>query len=223
MSGSPQERREYQRIKLDLPLGGRFGPTNVLILDVGLGGALLEHHAPISLSEKRKLTFLWDGHELAFNAELVQTNLSRFVDSERVNPVLASNLHFLDAIGDSDRLLRRMIGAQVAQALDLQKANARGLGTESIGDATVSRLITVRTEAPREYISCRLMGSQWKKTPTQRITQPPDGFTVAASEADVDLLCRTYQASDQEGRRLIRALAELSLSTGKLSRVRYEP
>lgn len=220
MSGSPQERREYQRIKLDLPLGGRFGPTNVLILDVGLGGALLEHHAPITLSEKRKLTFLWDGHELAFNAELVQTNLSRLADSERV---FASNLHFLDGIGDSDRQLRRMIGAQVAQALDLQKANARGLGTESIGDATVSRLITVRTEAPRQYISCRLSGSQWKRTPTQKTTQPPDGFTVSASEADVDLLCRTYQASDQEGRRLIRALAELSLSTGKLSRVRYEP
>lgn len=222
MNGLRKERREYQRIRLEQPLQGRFGPTNVLILDVGLGGALLEHHANVPLGERRKLIFQWDSREISFNAELVQSKVARFAESEgKTVPVLASNLHFLDAIGDSGRVLREMIGAEVAYALDLQKANARGMGIESIGDSTISRLI--RADVPRGYISCRLAGSQWKKTSTIKTTQPADGFTVAASEADVDLLCRTYQASDQEGRRLIRALAELSVSGAEDKPVRYEP
>ena len=42
--------------------------------------------------------------------------------------------------------------------------------------------------------------------------QPPDGFTVGAHEVEEELqaLCQTYEVADEEGRRLIRLVAELS-------------
>ena len=43
--------------------------------------------------------------------------------------------------------------------------------------------------------------------------QPTDGFTVAAyeDEEELETLCRTYEQADEEGRSLIRLVAELSV------------
>ena len=45
--------------------------------------------------------------------------------------------------------------------------------------------------------------------------QPEDGFTVASweDEAELETLCRTYETSDDEGRQLIRLVAELSVNS----------
>jgi hypothetical protein len=44
--------------------------------------------------------------------------------------------------------------------------------------------------------------------------QPQIGFTVArwSESEDIKRLCQVYEASDEEGRRLIRLFAELSVS-----------
>jgi len=47
--------------------------------------------------------------------------------------------------------------------------------------------------------------------------QPRNGFTVGAyeDEDDLETLCRTYEAADEEGRSLIRLVAELSVNSEK--------
>jgi hypothetical protein len=47
--------------------------------------------------------------------------------------------------------------------------------------------------------------------------QPNNGFTVAAYEDDEELesLCQAYEIADEEGRRLIQLVAELSARTVK--------
>ena len=56
--------------------------------------------------------------------------------------------------------------------------------------------------------------------------QPANGFTVSAAETDenVSMLCDAYEAGDAENRRLIRIMAELSISKAEgIPTRRYEP
>ena len=59
-----------------------------------------------------------------------------------------------------------------------------------------------------------LTDGKWRRSETTRADQPPNGFTVSADVRPyyVDLLCETYQASDEEGRKLTQTLAQLSIS-----------
>lgn len=224
MSSPAQERREYQRIRLDEPLVGRFGAVNVMILDIGISGALIEHHTKIAPGERHKLTFSSNEKEIALMAEVVRSTVGRFAGTaEKKTPVYSSGLHTLAVMEESEHALREMIAGYVTRALDLQKANARGLGSEPIGAETLARLIGGRSDA-KGYLTCRWDGRTWKKTASLKATQPADGFTVSASEKDVDKLCRTFRSADEEGRRLIRMLAELSVAPSQQSPpVRYEP
>ena len=58
---------------------------------------------------------------------------------------------------------------------------------------------------------------QWWRIPTKSPVQPIDGFTVAAYEDDeeVHALCSSYESADDEGRRLIRLVAELSVLSAR--------
>lgn len=54
----------------------------------------------------------------------------------------------------------------------------------------------------------------WRRRRVFIPEQPAIGFTVARTEdtEEMQRLCRVYQASDDEGHRLIRLFAELSVS-----------
>lgn len=45
-------------------------------------------------------------------------------------------------------------------------------------------------------------------------SQPPNGFTVAASTSpdEIEMLCKVYESANGETRKVIRACAELSLT-----------
>jgi len=61
---------------------------------------------------------------------------------------------------------------------------------------------------------------------TKEPRQPMNGFTVSASESDesLSLLCEAYEAGNIEARRLIRTMAELSISKSEgIPTRRYDP
>ncbi|PYQ35906.1 MAG: hypothetical protein DMF57_01655, partial [Acidobacteria bacterium] len=64
------------------------------------------------------------------------------------------------------------------------------------------------------FICYRLENSRWHKRSVFLPEQPQVGFTVArwSESEDIKRLCQVYEASDEEGRRLIRLFAELSVS-----------
>lgn len=220
------ERREFQRLDLERPVVGRFGATNILIVNIGVAGALLEHHAEVGVGDQRRLVFQWANFEIQLSAEVVRSTVERFTGSgDKKTPVYRTGVKFLEAFGESDEWLRQMIAFYVTRALELQKANARGVPFDeaSFPDPSMKKMMGGRADS-QGYICCRLDSDGWKRQSTLKAAQPEDGFTVSASEPNIDLLCQSYEETGEEGRHLIRMLAELSVSgVQQKPPRRYEP
>jgi hypothetical protein len=196
------ERREFQRLRLDPPVSGTFGATPVTIVEVGVLGACIRHPAPAA-GEKNELRFTWGGTEIGMRCEVVRT----FAAKE--SGVTMSGLRFLAALGDSGDHLRSMLAQLVVRAIESRyDASATRLHIRQVdGDKTVRG-------ADAQFLSFRLENSAWRRRHVFLPEQPAVGFTVARGEdaEEMQRLCTVYEASDEEGRRLIRLFAELSVS-----------
>jgi len=197
-----EERREFQRLRLDPPVSGTFGTTPVTIVEVGVLGACIQHPTPAA-GEKNELRFTWGGTGIAMRCEVVRTF------EGRETGVTMSGLRFLAALGDSGDHLRSMLAQLVVRAIESRyDASATRLHIRQVdGDKTVRGL-------DAQFLSFRLENSTWRRRPVFLPEQPAVGFTVARGEdaEEMQRLCTVYEASDEEGRRLIRLFAELSVS-----------
>jgi hypothetical protein len=208
------ERREFQRLHLAKPILALLNSKqNALILDIGVGGGLIEHHGPAKHGDRFDLAFRWKGEDVRFLCDVMRSRVVR----ER--PAAASvtshsGVHFVEAIGDSAAHLTDLMATFVGKVLAAQRANAAGDGggphaltLEQIGGARRARSLG--------WLTYRLRDGAWKVSPSSSPHQPTDGFTVAAHEVEEELqtLCSTYESADEEGRRLIRLVAELSPRT----------
>ncbi|MEO6487497.1 MAG: hypothetical protein ABIO78_06095, partial [Thermoanaerobaculia bacterium] len=73
---------------------------------------------------------------------------------------------------------------------------------------------------------CEWIEGRWRRSDSVTSEQPHTGFTVSADlhPSQVDLLCKTFEGSNDEGRRLTRILAELSIKKTEGTPIRkYEP
>jgi hypothetical protein len=201
-----EERREFQRLCLTAPVPGTFGTTAVSIVEVGVLGARIQHAAAIEVP-RAELRFSFDGREIAMRCELVRTfgaDEKRYPDTG-----LMSGLRFVAAIGESGDHLRAMLGQLVVRAIETRHdASATRLRIRTVdGDKTVRGV-------DAQFLSFRLEHGSWRKRHVFLPEQPLTGFTVARGEDadEMQRLCTVYEASDDEGRRLIRLFAELSVS-----------
>jgi hypothetical protein len=194
---SGPERREFQRLALDPQVTGTLGPSPVVVLEIGILGARVRHERPLNF-DTAELRFGYRADEIGMRCQVV-----RAINKNE------SGLRFIAAIGDGGDKLRDMLGELVSRAFDARRAVPKN---------TVNRLIvdgdnTVRGK-DAGYLSYRLEEGSWKKRRVFLPEQPTSGFTVAsASDSDeLQQLCTLYESSDDEGRRLIRMFAELSVS-----------
>lgn len=208
------ERREYQRLKLSKPILATMRDANALILDVGVAGAFLEHYGTVEPGDRFQLSFRWQGEHVEFGCEAARTSVVRDATGDGTTPVSHTGVRFIQAVGDSDRLLQNLIGSFVSHILEAQKSNASGGGEVSPGATILAHLGDARRMRSRGYIISRLLddGSWWTGQ-TKSARQPIDGFTVGdhEDEEEIQALCRTYESCDDEGRDLIRMIAELSV------------
>jgi hypothetical protein len=196
MHGKGEERREFQRLHLDTPLDGTFAGGPVSIVEMGVLGAGLQHDAPLP-AKHGELNFSFEGGHVSMRCEVVRTVNDHY-----------SGLRFVAAVGDSGDHLRRILATLVLKAFEAR----RDAPTEPL--ATVDGDRTVRgTDA--QFLCYRLEHGTWHRRRVFLPEQPTVGFTVARSEdsEEIQRLCRVYAASDDEGRRLIRLFAELSVSS----------
>lgn len=201
-----EERREFQRLRLDPPLAATFGDREVHLLEVGVLGARM-HHPPSLELPRAELRFHWGGDDITMRCEIVRT-----VGPDRAKypgQGCESGIRFLAALGQSGDRLRAMLAEIVMRALEERHdASATRLHIRQIdGDKTVRG-------ADAQFLSYRLENGAWHRRPIFLPEQPVVGFTVARGEDTDELrrLCEVYEASDDEGRRLIRLFAELSVS-----------
>lgn len=190
------ERREFQRLRLDSPVPGTFGNVEVTIVEVGILGARIEHTTPLP-SQYDDLVFRFGGNPIHMRCEVVRT-------SDAV-----SGVRFLAAVGESGDHLRDMLARLVVLELERKHdSSATRLRIRAIdGDRTVRG-------ADAHFLSYWYEGGEWRRRRVFLPEQPALGFTVARGEdaEEMQRLCAVYAASDEEGRRLIRLFAELSVS-----------
>ena len=201
----PDERREFQRLNVDPPIPATMGTDPVSILEIGVLGARVLHSTALDAATV-ELRFAYNGGEVDMKCEVVRTmpRKSPYPDSG-----FESGLRFLAAIGDSGDRLREMLGELVAGEINARRAH----GGATIQAPSVDGDKTVRSK-DAGFISFRFENGKWAKRAVFLPEQPKSGFTVSQSSDATELqrLCAVYEASDEEGRRLIRLFAELSVS-----------
>jgi hypothetical protein len=206
MQSTGEERREFQRLILGQPLAGTFQSVPVVLIEMGILGTRVLHKIPFD-SQRGDLRFVYDGNVVAMRCEVMRTSE---VDPARYGGAgLASGMRFLAAVGDSGNHLRSMLVQLVSRALD-QRGD---VSTPELRLNPVDGDRTVRgTDA--QFIAYRYDDGAWKRRAIFLPEQPPLGFTVAKKEDPVEMqrLCEVYEASDEEGRRLIKMFAELSVT-----------
>lgn len=216
VSGS--DRRRFQRLSLANPAVATLGGRTALVLDLGVGGALVEHEGEIAPGSRTSLRIRWYQYEIDLTCQAVHSRLvNRSTDTRTA--VSHSGLRFVDLSADTRHELQTMMATMVGRILAAQKANARGdyEGDRIDSGAILSDLGRARRSRIGGLVSYKLKGNMWWRTPTTSSSQPQDGFTVAAyeDESDLETLCEAYVRSDPEGRRLIRLVAELSAASVK--------
>jgi hypothetical protein len=199
----PDERREFQRLALRPPIKGTLGSTPVSILEVGVLGARLQHAKAFD-GEYADLRFSYNGQDIGIKCEVVRTFPHASEDG------MLSGVRFLAAIGEGGDRLRDMLGVLVMKEIDRRRTSP---GSSPLPSRSVDGDNTVRG-ADAGFLCYRFENGKWNKRAVFLPEQPSAGFTVArVSDSDeMKRLCRVYEASDEEGRRLIRLFAELSIS-----------
>jgi hypothetical protein len=205
------DRREFQRLHLAKPILALLDGQNALILDIGMAGAFIEHYGTFEPGERFALLFRWKSEDVEF---LCEVRRSEVVRGSGESAVSHTGARFIQSIGRSEERLQDMMATFVGHVLAAQKANA---GATRDTDAMLSQLGGARRSRTKGYMLYRYANGQWHREPTASPQQPAFGFTVAAyeDEEELETLCRAWEIADEEGRRLIRLVAELSARSVK--------
>lgn len=212
--------RKVERIRLFPPLTGRLGSTPVVVSDLSVTGAGIEHEGSLPVGCHLRLSFQWNGSTVEVPCTVLRCRLVGFSAGKDRLTVYSTGLHFEPEAPEDSQPVREMIEACVRRALMEQKANARGEGTAGRRpkidpDDTDRRKKPLLLLGSREtgYLCYRFQQGRWRKSRTQNPEQPSEGFTVSAAEdaEQLDLLCGVYAASEEWMRKMIRILAQLSV------------
>jgi len=211
------DRREFQRLRLAKPILAQLDQQSALILDIGVGGAFIEHYGTAEPGQRFHLTFRWMGEDVEFIAEVIRSGEVRKGGGDVQSVVSHTALHFIEGKGDAEERMHDMMATFVGRVLAAQKSNASGDVGDSAGQRILAQLGEARRMRTRGYIAYHFKEDTWWRVPTDSALQPPDGFTVAAYEDEEELaqLCSSYESADEEGRRLIRLVAELSVLSAR--------
>jgi hypothetical protein len=197
-----QERRRYGRIDLEEPLPAYVGEVPVRVADLSVVGFRVLHELRFPPGDPKLIRMRWDGRDMRFMCTVIRSTMVHMAGKN----VYQTGMRIDSAIEDSEEQLREFIAARVIRALEEQKANARGMPPLSKGYTYQ----VGKTNHLRRY---ELVDGRWRKVETVDPTQPPGGFTIAADidPMQVDMLCKTWERTDAEGRRLTQLLAQLSI------------
>jgi len=207
------DRRESQRLRLAKPILALLDGQNALILDVGVGGTFIEHYGTFESGQRFRLVFRWKAEDVEF---LCEVRRSEVVRGSGESAVSHTGARFVQAIGDSEDRLQDMMATFVGRVLAAQKINASGNGATET-ETILAQLGGARRARTRGYMLYRYANGKWFREPTDSPEQPAYGFTVAAyeDEEELETLCRAWEIADDEGRQMIRLVAELSARSVK--------
>ena len=242
---SPRTRR-VQRVHLAQPLPAKLGSAQVVMVDLSLLGARVEHHVPLIAGAHVKLVFEWESELIAVDCRIVRSRLERFSVGADGLTVYHSGLEFDAPPPATKAKLKRILSGFIMRALEEQKLNARGVPPQHSLDrmpifrfggqltanakdragAGSAVLPVARVAVETGYVCYAFENSHWRMKRTHDPGQPSEGFTISANEDrdQAQLLCDAYSRSDRDGRRFIQLCAQLSIMEGEgIPPGRFEP
>src|ERR1051325_514491 len=95
--------RRVQRVHLAQPVVARLGASQVVLVDISVLGARVEHHTPLAAGNRAHLTFRWDDSEIVADCRVVRSRLERFSVGSDGLTVYHSGLEFQDLVPDTQR------------------------------------------------------------------------------------------------------------------------
>jgi hypothetical protein len=204
--GRYEVKRQFERIHFEQSIPARLGDAAVRLIDLAISGARIMGESRFTPGYTCELRVEWEGKLIRLNCRVTRCTLHPFAKTAREKSVYESGLHILETLGDSHVAMRELIASYVTRALEEQKANWRGI-------PPIGPYVYVEGKSD-VYRRCELVDGKWRLSATSRPEQPLNGFTISAEVAPhyVDLLCKSYEKLGDEGRRLTRILAELSIN-----------
>lgn len=207
-------KRQFERIHFDDPLPARLSGQPVKILDLAVGGVRLLAGSRVKPASEHDLELEWTGKPIRLQCIVTRCTLQTL----GAVGTFEIGMRISQAVPDSDRIVHELIAHFVMRALAEQAANWNGI-------PPTGPYVYVEGKGAH-YRRCELIDDSWRVTNTTRPEQPLRGFTVSAEVPPryLGMLCDTYQKADEEGRRLTRILAELSINKAEgVPTRRYQP
>jgi hypothetical protein len=215
LSNEPQRRRA-ERVELAVPLGARLGGSHVVLSDISIVGAAIEHASQIPKDSIVPLVFRWERQEIELDARVIRSRLESRLKAGFKYTVYRTGLAFETESNPLRSAMARRIAKAMSRQLADAYADASRAVTDSSGAINLKQLLPIIEQAKKKplYRRCSLVRGTWRSEIVMDPAQPELGFTISAdeSEREVDLLCRTYMAAPVEQRQLIRIFAHLSIA-----------
>jgi hypothetical protein len=192
--------RQSPRVILRNPRRGRFGEDEVLVLEMGLGGAKFEHAGRFDVG--RTDPFVCGPLTTA------GTVRHSVLLPAKTGVVYQSGIAFTD-LGEREReLLLELLVHEAEQQVTEWEANLRG-DTPPTRHAKPRRQSAVATR----FLCLRYTNQGWHRVITRDPNQPVDGITISETTPDeeVAILRRSYERADAETREFMRQVAMLTI------------
>ena len=192
-------KREFERVHLEHPIPARLSGQPVSVLDLAVGGARLIGSVSVTPASIHELAIEWEGQTIRAKCSITRC-VMRALDAFEIG------VRIIETDPDADRMMHHLMATYVLRAIDEQRANWEG-------KAPMGPYVYVEGKSER-YKRCELVNGGWQVQPTRRPEQPANGFTVSVEVPPhlLNMLRETYEMTDEEGRRLLRILAELSIN-----------
>lgn len=195
----PSDRRRSPRHKPAHPIAVVIGRGAGAVIDISATGARIRHNGAVRGGAQVRITFDWKGDRFETVAVVLS---SRVAGVGMGGTLFESRVTFLTLTESSTALLDRAL-ADLGDG-DLRKWVANLHGWTEEGPAPPLGL----PGAVRTFVRCRLVNQRWEQRITRDSSVPADGFTVAGGTepSEIRALCRTFEQSDAEGRRLLQLM-----------------
>ena len=199
-------KREFERVHFEHPIPAQLSGQAVAVIDLAIGGARLLGTSRVKPTSAHELRIDWSGESIILKCSVTRCVIQTFATKPDAKSTYEIGVRILDTVGDSDRKLHHLIGEFVLRAIDEQRANWNGV-------PPIGPYVHIEGKSGR-YRRCQYFNNDWNVTETTQPEQPINGFTVSAevSPRYIQMLCQTWEKTDDEGRRLTRILAELSIN-----------
>ena len=191
--------RQTPRVILRNPRRGRFGDTEILVLEMGLGGAKFEHSARLDVGRLETFTC----GPLTTRAAVKHSVLL----PAKTGVVYQSGVSFTD-VGktEHDLLLDLLVHDAQEQVIEWE-SNLQGVERPKARKPARQSAVKLR------FLALRRRANGWEQKVTSDPNQPSDGITVVEGTADEDVtvLKETYDLADEAMRELMRRVATVAI------------